>query len=398
MLTAIVLIAVLPPGGAAACGGFFCTTIPVDQAGERVIFTLDDGSITTYVQINYVGRPEDFAWVLPLPAVPKVDTAEMATFTDLERLTRPMYIPPRPPNCLQRPLPTVPRPAAAAASDGSTTVLASGEVGPFGYHVVTSPDPDDLVRWLRDNGYQITDEMVPLVRMYTDDGMIFLAMRLKPGQGTSDIVPVKLTYDASLASVPLRLTAVAATPDMPVTVWLFAKDQAAPLNYVPITVADSEVKFTPFGNNDYQQTVSRVVDQAGGRAFVTELAQPTSALRPPTDPTATLLVQQYPYVTRLYTRISPEEMTVDPVFDVSPGLPNVSNVHDLSAQPTPWNCGDDVTTWRSVGGAGPSPTLLAGERYAQRFGQSGWPKGVAFFMIIAATLAVVWRRRPSLAA
>jgi hypothetical protein len=396
ILTAFVLVAMVPPSWVAACGGFFCSAIPADQSGEKIVFTLDDTSVTTYVQISYVGRADDFAWVLPMPSVPKVDTADMATFRDLDRLTVPVYLPPRAPNCIPIPMPAAAVPASAR-SDGSTTVLASGEVGPYGYDVITSPDPDDLVKWLRNNGYHITDEMVPLVRMYTDDGMIFLAMKLKPGQNTSDITPVKLTYDAHLASVPLRLTAVAATPDMPVTVWLFAKDQAAPLNYVSTTVADSEVKFTPLGRNDYQQTVSRIVDQAGGRAFVTELAGPTSALRPPTDPTATLLMQQYPYVTRLYTRISPDEMTIDPTFDVTPGLPDVSNIHDLSKQPTPWVCGDDITTWRSVGSSGPSPTFLAGKRYLHQFGESGWPKGAAFFVIIAATMAVVWRRRPALA-
>jgi len=391
ILAAIVIVVMLAPGSVQACGGFFCTTIPVDQAAERIIFTLDDGSISTYVQINYQGRPEDFAWVLPLPSVPKVDTADMATFRDLDRLTQPVYLPPRPPACI--PMPAMAAPAPQAAAGSSTTVLASGEVGPFGYHVVTSPDPNDMVAWLRDNGYRITDEMVPLIKQYTDDGLVFLAMRLKPGERSQDIVPVKLTYDASLASIPLRLPAVAATPDMPVVVWIFGRDQAAPLNYVPLTIADSEVKFTPFGSNDYLQVVSSAVDQAGGRAFVTELAQPTSAMRAASDPTATLLMQQYPYLTRLYTRISPDEMTIDPTFDVSPGLPNVSNVHDLRERPAPWTCNDNFSTPRSVGGSGPSPMLMAGKRYAQRLGEGGVPKGLALFAIVAASvLAVAWRR------
>src|SRR5688572_7435944 len=29
----------------AACGGFFCTTVPVDQAAERVIFKMDEGTV-----------------------------------------------------------------------------------------------------------------------------------------------------------------------------------------------------------------------------------------------------------------------------------------------------------------------------------------------------------------
>ncbi len=240
-LIALFLVVAVSPDPAGACGGFFCTATPVDQAAERIIFTMDEGTITTYVQINYVGKAEDFAWVLPMPNVPKVDTAEMSTFRDLDRLTQPVYIGPRPPDCLRRPMPAMAAPTGARAAESSTTVLASGEVGPFGYHVVTSPDPEDLVKWLRDNSYHITDEMKPLVKVYTDEGLVFLAMRLKQDQTASDIVPVKLTYEASYPTIPLRLTAVAATPDMPVIVYIFAKDQTQTLNYVPITIADSEV-------------------------------------------------------------------------------------------------------------------------------------------------------------
>ena len=387
----LVLVAAAGAPSVAACGGFFCTTVPVDQAAERVIFTMDPGTVSTYVQINYVGAAEDFAWILPVPAVPQIDTAQMATFRDLDRLTQPIYIPPRPPDCLRR----MPMPAAAPASAAGegTQVLASGEVGPYGYHVVTSPDPNDLVRWLRDNGYRITPEMEPLVKVYTDEGLVFLAMRLRQGQNSRDIVPVKLTYESSLPMIPLRLTAVAATPDMPVAVWIFASSQATPLNFAPIRIADSEVSFTPLGRNDYLQVVSRAVDQAGGRAFVTEFAGPTGSLRPATDETAKLLIQQYPYMTRLYTRISPEEMTADPVFDLAPGLPDVSNVHDLSDRPAPWSCSDDFNTWRTVAGSGPPPSFMAGERYLQRVTQGGGPKGVLLFGLVAATGVLVARRR-----
>lgn len=391
-LIALVIVLTVSPGVAGACGGFFCSTVPVDQAGERIIFTMDENTITTYVQINYVGRAEDFAWVLPVPAVPQLDTAEMTMFRDLDRLTTPVYIAPRAPDCLRRPMPAMAAPAARQES--STTVLASGEVGPFGYHVVTSPDPMDMVTWLRDNGYQITDEMIPLVKLYTDDGLLFLAMRLKQDQNASDIVPVKLTYESRLPTVPLRLTAVAATPDMPVTVWVFARDQVQSLNYTPITIADSEVRFSPFGGNDYRQVVSQSVDQAGGRAFVTELAQPTSMIRPPSDPAVSLLFMQYPYLTRLFTRISADEMTIDPSFDMVPGLPNVSNVHDLSDKPAPWNCSDDLNTFKPVADAGPPPWMMAGGRYFQQFGQGGAPKGWAMFAIVGLTVAAVaWRGR-----
>src|ERR671930_2558538 len=89
-------LALLAPGVASACGGFFCTTIPVDQAAEQIIFTLDEGRVGAYVQINYTGAPDNFAWVLPVPSVQTLAQADIATFRDLNRMTTPVFIPPPP--------------------------------------------------------------------------------------------------------------------------------------------------------------------------------------------------------------------------------------------------------------------------------------------------------------
>ncbi|HWN67269.1 MAG TPA: DUF2330 domain-containing protein, partial [Haliangium sp.] len=39
------------------------------------------------------------------------------------------------------------------------------------------------------------------------------------------------------------------------------------------------------------------------------------------------LFRDHPYLTRLFTTLSPDEMTRDPVFSFNPDLPEVSNVH-----------------------------------------------------------------------
>jgi uncharacterized protein (TIGR03382 family) len=56
---------------------------------------------------------------------------------------------------------------------------------------------------------------------------------------------------------------------------------------------------------------------------------------------AQALFEKFPYMTRLFTTISPEEMTKDPVFSFNPDLPDVSNVHTVTARATcdaekPW--------------------------------------------------------------
>jgi hypothetical protein len=63
-----------------------------------------------------------------------------------------------------------------------------------------------------------------------------------------------------------------------------------------------------------------------GPAMADELTQrvatPTRA--------ASALFDAHPYLTRLYTTLSPEDMSEDPVFSYNPGLPDISNVHEAT--------------------------------------------------------------------
>jgi hypothetical protein len=279
--------------------------------------------------------------------VPAVDVAEIATFDELSNLTAPVIIPPLMPGCAAVPVPMM----AAGASDstaveeGGVQVLASGTAGPYGYDVVrTESDPQALVKWLRDNKYNVTVQMEPLIDVYVNEGLSFLAMKLQPDQGVQDIQPVVMTYDAPYPMIPLRLTAVAANPNMTVITWIFADEQSVPRNYAHPVIDDEDIRgdFTQFGGTNYLLVVDATVDLYKGRAFITEYAQPTSTLRGmnPSDPLLRLLAEKYKYVTRFFGRISPEEMIVDPAFDFTGELADVSNVRDLSTADAErfWQC------------------------------------------------------------
>ena len=75
--------------------------------------------------------------------------------------------------------------------------------------------------------------------------------------------------------------------------------------------------------------MSEGADEFGGQAFVTEYAAPSSELAV-VHPLLQELRGRHPYVTRLNTVISPEEMTVDPVFGYDLQRKDVSNIRDLS--------------------------------------------------------------------
>jgi len=339
----IAVTALLGLSAVAACGGLFCQNLPVDQQAERIIFTVNgDGTITAYVQINYTGSAPDFSWVVPVPSVPEVDVAEIATFDELSRLTSPIFIPPLLPECAAIPVPAM-AVAEGDAAGGSVEVLASGTAGPYAYNVITSVDPNALVTWLRTNDYRVTEDMEPLIRVYNDEGMDFLAMKLQPEQGVQDIQPVVMTYISTEPMIPLRLTAVAAVPDMNVVTWIFGDAQALPTNYAHPVIDDTDVRGTFFSSDgtNYLQLVDQTVDLYDGRAFITEYAAPTFELASQAvDPLAQQLFTDFGYVTRVFGRISPEEMTVDPMFKLSDDVTDVSNIHDLSRvdQKVFWGC------------------------------------------------------------
>ena len=345
----LTLLAVLVPAPVLACGGFFCSQTPVDQTAERIIFAVeDDDRISAYVQISYQGERDDFAWVVPVPDVPELDTFPQLAVSALDLATQPVYFGPVCGFALEDSGGV----SGPSPSDG-VIVLDEQVVGPFETVTIEGESAQELVDWLQDRDYRITDAMVPLVQLYVDDGMKFLALRLSPDADVSDIEPIRMTYPGTRPMIPIRLTAVAAEPEMGIITWVLADRRYGPDNFADLEIDDDLIELDPFGfQSNYLPVVSREVDRAGGQAFVTEYAAPTAELVEqlantfvPPDPDSILanaalieLLQAHDYVTRLYTRISPEEMTLDPVFRPSRDRSDVSNIHDLSDRPIPDDC------------------------------------------------------------
>lgn len=122
--TAATAATLAAPQPAEACGGFFCGNQPVDQQAERILFAVDSTAMTTtmVVEIKYTGSAPDFAWVLPLGAVPdadSLDTFPQAAITALDANTGPVFNFPDDPECYAawsstRPRAARPAPAATA--------------------------------------------------------------------------------------------------------------------------------------------------------------------------------------------------------------------------------------------------------------------------------------------
>ncbi|MCA9614442.1 MAG: DUF2330 domain-containing protein [Sandaracinus sp.] len=324
----------IAPRTAQACGGFFCGQQPVDQSAERVVFAVDQeaNQTTMIVQIAFQGNAADFAWVVPLGNVPvegSLDTFPQLALSALDANTGPQIY--QGGGCFEADA------AAGAPSsredDGGVTVHVREEVGPYDVAVIESDDPSALVEWLRENGFRVTTPMEPYIAEYTAAGMKFLALRMQPDRKVSEIQPFRMTLPGTSPVLPLRMTALAAEPEMGIVAFVLGQQRYEGANWPNLTVPDDYLVFdwSSYRHN-WTAAVARVVDEAGGQGWVTEMANPTAdyvSLLERTTPadedqaeaTAALLelLRPYPYMSRLYTRLSAEEMISDPIFRRSAG-------------------------------------------------------------------------------
>ncbi len=423
------------PTTASACGGFFCNTAqPVNQAAEGIVFADNgDGTVTAVIQIQYQGPSKSFSWLLPISSVPKTDDdigiASNLAFQRLQAATNPNYTlnVKVEGNCRQDQFNNGSGPTSAGGSasagvpgleigGGGVTVEASGIVGAFEWTVISLDkslaDPSDVaVQWLKDNGYDVPSSSPKLLGPYLQSGLYLLALKLTKGADAGSIRPIVLTYTGTQASIPIKLTAVAANDDMGVLTWVLGKTRAVPQNYLSLELNEARINWFN-ANSNYNSVVTDAANDAGGQGFVTELAGPTSTLKnmiwqqyeeqnwtqfqntlfqsfndfftqaysrysqydgfwdatrsavtlpaglsfddfklcpncyasqitfSPATYLAALdksviepmkrvqaLVDAHPEITRMYTTMSADEMTLDPLFAFNKDLPDISNIH-----------------------------------------------------------------------
>lgn len=252
----------------------------------------------------------------------------------------------------------------------AVTVFAREVVGDYDTVVLGAGNAQLIIDWLQANQFLVSDALVPFMQPYLDAKQLFVASKLVPGADVKQMRPLKLRYEGDVPSIPLRLTPVAAEPHLTVTAFIYGNKEFEPMAQKVTTIPEEYFGASAKGRSNYPMALARAVDDAGGSAFVREYVG-----KPPvfTDTTgccdgtfdngfftpdagssagqirdvcgigsdgqcqcpsagfdaedcaadedaagAVLLAEQlstkYSTLSRLTTRVSPEEMTFDPAF------------------------------------------------------------------------------------
>jgi hypothetical protein len=297
-LLSLVAFATMAPSEARACGGTFCDTgpqvMPVDQTGESIIFWIDhSGSephTEAHIQIQYEGDAEKFAWLIPVTAVPEVIVGSQALFDNMLQATVPTF--------------TINTTTigdcsssgfgcggfadslagefgngsfSTAGSDGGDEtggpdILDRGFAGAFQYVTLTGDNVQEIVDWLDMNGYAQDPDAPPILEEYLEEDFVFVAVKLRGGANVSEIHPLAIRYAGIEPCIPIRLTRIAAVDDMKIRAFFLGEDRVAPTNWPHVEINHSRYDWVNGPSVNYDAVVSLAIDEAGGRAFMTEYA------------------------------------------------------------------------------------------------------------------------------
>ncbi len=285
----------------------------INQSSEQIIFEVEEGFVTAHVLIRYAGKPDEFAWVVPIPSVPELSLSPETAFGFLDRDSSPQFsigskseCPVAEWTCEYAAMPSCESPpsgcgvgcSGGASDEGNVPVFtdaplyedsgldAPGEdppvqiieravIGSYETIVFAAGDVDGTMQWLADEGFIVNSTMAPFIQSYSDANMLFLASKLVAGANTSDIKPLRMRFASDAPMIPLQLTAVAAEPEMTITAYIYGSEAFSPRDFDRAVVDPEQLSVDTSGRINYPMLLSRSVDEAGGKSFVAEyIGQP----------------------------------------------------------------------------------------------------------------------------
>jgi hypothetical protein len=323
LFVAVSALVSVPAKDAEACGGCFAPPGAFTAVeGHRMVIALGIEETFLWDQFRYTGEPEEFAWVLPVPASGAVvEIADDAFVDRIDEATAPIVQPPSGDPCgSQAGGCEGPIGGSGTPPIDGVVVLQRATVGPYETVTLGADDPDALYTWLGVNGYAFPDAGVPVLDHYIAGKSAFLVLRLRPGAGVSAMRPIRVRFRGFLGTFPLEMVTLGATGPVELSLWIIAEQRYTALNYPTVAIDPADLVWDwATSTANYDQVFDQTIDDSGGRAWVTEyagllagtpLAQ-TLKKEAGDDYAAAAAGVEVPYLTRLRTRILVEHIDQD---------------------------------------------------------------------------------------
>ena len=178
----------------------------INEPEQKAVVFFSKGTEQLIISPSYDGQASNFAWIVPVPARPKVEILKGAIFHELSKLTEP-----------KRPKFRSEKSAQSLSAPAGVTVLERKTVGAYDVSVLSATDGQALMKWLKANKYHMPDKAIGPMRSYVKQGWTFVASRIKVpananGLKTGTLAPLQLTFKTKQPIYPMKLSS--ANPTM----------------------------------------------------------------------------------------------------------------------------------------------------------------------------------------
>lgn len=188
LLLASHIVAFEPMNNIGCCAVSFAKN-PVVNADQTVILLWDKEQQTQHFirQANFKTNAQDIGFLVPSPSRPQLEESGNAAFAQLARITAP------------KPKPQIFIPFSCAASPAAisneyrVTIIEEKRVAGFDATVLTAKNGDDLVQWLKDNGYSYSPAVADWAKPYLGGDWHFTALKIAKNKDAATPEELKAT-------------------------------------------------------------------------------------------------------------------------------------------------------------------------------------------------------------
>lgn len=253
-----------------ADGKVFTHAAPAEIPSQSALIVYDGKVETLAIETRFVAEGKDFAWVVPLPAVPEIESGTPGMFPSLRAMFLPDIISSSNApvtlvvvllvllalgvwgtllgagpmwrvilywlaglaafgSCLLLPSLGVARAVGGGGGGGGVDVVERKIIGEFELETVRADDADVLDEWLRSRGFALPTAARDAVRLYVGEGWVFVAVKLRREFEKADLsapTPLVFKFPTRQCVYPMRLTGADASTPLDVELYVFA-DRAA---------------------------------------------------------------------------------------------------------------------------------------------------------------------------
>ncbi len=182
----------------------------IEEFGQVAIVKFLEGREELSISTKFMSYSTDFAWVVPLPSEPVVDSVSQELFSELQHFCRPLYRRSGGFGCGFGGL-SEEGPGGRYGDSLGVEEVSGGIIGDYSYQVLLAFNPDTLESYLTGHGYELPYGAAAIFNHYLEKNWnYFVVARVRDSVTRYETrnIGIRLSFDADSLVYPLYISRI----------------------------------------------------------------------------------------------------------------------------------------------------------------------------------------------